>query len=72
MDDMNLQKGKVLSEILLNILCLFAISHTALERIRQDFLSDTQEAINSIEIRSSKENIYSKKKDQHRNQGASV
>lgn len=43
----------------------------ALERIRQDFLSDTQEAINNIEIKSSKENI-SKKDDQHGKMGACV
>ncbi|XP_037052265.1 transmembrane inner ear expressed protein [Bradysia coprophila] len=43
----------------------------ALERIRQDFLSDTQQAINNIEMRSSMENITNKK-DQHSKLGAGV
>lgn len=66
------RQGFVLSELTLNILCwcfLFIIS--ALERIRQDFLSNTQEAINNIEIRSSMENI-SKKNDQRGKLGACV
>lgn len=52
---------------------LSVILQTALERIRQDFLSDTQEAINNIETRSSMENISkSNKKDQHGKLGACV
>lgn len=53
------------------MLVVFLLLTTALERIRQDFLSDTQEAINNIEIRSSKENI-SKLTDQHSKLGACV
>ncbi|KAG4073574.1 hypothetical protein HA402_000798 [Bradysia odoriphaga] len=60
MDDMDLQKGKV-----------FVLMSFPLERIRQDFLSDTQEAINNIEMRSSMENITNKK-DQHSKLGAGV
>lgn len=62
--------------MLVVLLCLFfffffRLLPTALERIRQDFLSDTQDAINNMEMRASIEN-FAMKKDQHSKVGSGV